>query len=220
MFKSITGQLLDLFLPRRCVGCRRYDTWACESCLAQQRLPQVAGSEWEYISRVCTVGSYNTPFWREAVTALKFSGVRELAWPLGEELAAVAEKLVGVEGMDPVLLPVPLHARRLRERGYNQAQLLAEVVSQVTGWRLYDGLVTRSRCTLPQVRLEDSERAVNVASAFSLSPDPALQRAAAGKAVLIVDDVVTTGATAAAMAGVLQRCNPLSVSVLAIARGR
>ena len=115
-----------------------------------------------------------------------------------------------------VLVPVPLHRSRLFHRRYNQAALLAQAVGQIAGrpW-LLDALVRR-RATASLGEKSATERAVEVAEAFAVKPSRMSH--IAGKRVLLVDDVMTSGATANACAGALLACGVRSVDVLVAAR--
>lgn len=113
-----------------------------------------------------------------------------------------------------VLVPVPLHIRRLRWRGFNQAQLLARHVARQHRLPLDPFSLERARATDPQVELDDDARRRNVAGAFVV-PDPARVR---GRRVLLVDDVYTTGATANECSRTLLRAGARHVDVLVLAR--
>jgi ComF family protein len=114
-----------------------------------------------------------------------------------------------------VLVPIPLARRRLLSRRFNQAQLLAQEVSRRAGKPLDPFVLYRSRSTRPQVGLSRQGRQRNIAGAFKVAPHkfPAV----AGKAIVLIDDVITTGATASAAAAMLKRAGARSVDVLALA---
>jgi ComF family protein len=136
--------------------------------------------------------TWNEPL-RALVHAFKFGGAVELAPPLIDAVLAT-EGFAGVRPPDAIV-PVPLHRVRRRERGYDQAEALARAFALRTGAPLVRGLV-RTRATRQQARLGAAERAANLAGGFRV----ALPAALAGRRVALVDDVVTTGATAAAAA--------------------
>jgi ComF family protein len=134
-----------------------------------------------------------------------------LAGPLG---ALLLERTPLAVGVYDIMLPVPLHVQRLRWRGFNQAQLLARPLAHAAGVRLDPYSLERVRPTRPQVELDEKERRHNVAGAFRvLRP-----KAVAGRRVLLVDDVYTTGATVDECSRVLLRAGAQSVDVLALAR--
>ena len=143
---------------------------------------------------------------------LKFGRRIHLARALAQAIAGNvrAQVAAGLLDMPDTLTPVPLHPRRLAERGFNQAEEIARFVGRELGLPVSSGNCRRVRHTRMQSRLSDDERLSNVAGAFECSgapPRPA-----------IVDDVVTTGATADALAGTLIGAGAEQVQVWAVAR--
>ena len=152
---------------------------------------------------------------RTAIHALKFGGRTALARPLGEVLWQ-AYRRHWPEGDIDVIAPVPLHRRRLRQRGFNQAYLLLGAWRPPAGTVIDRGLLSRTRDTLPQTGLDRDQRRRNIGRAFALGTP----ERAAGRRVLLVDDVLTTGATADACADVLLRGGAVRVDVLTLARAQ
>jgi len=147
---------------------------------------------------------------REALHAFKFHGRRALAAPLGDLIvegwgAALPRDLDAV-------VPVPLAPARERARGFNQAALLAERIAPALGCPVRRRWLTRARLTVPQSELGAEARRANVRGAFRAAP------AAAGHHVVVVDDVLTTGATAAECARALRAAGARAVGVLVVAR--
>lgn len=152
---------------------------------------------------------------RPVVHALKYRGWRAVADPMAARMAAVPLPLE-VEEEVRLLVAVPTSAVRLRERGYNQAVLLAAALASRTGRESRPDLLVRTRSVETQTALHPAERRANVAGAFAV---PADRRSALwGEHVLIVDDVWTTGATALACAAALLEGGARAVSVLTFAR--
>jgi ComF family protein len=147
---------------------------------------------------------------REALHALKFGGKQALARPLAGLMLEQCGALLGPH-VD-ALVPVPLARPRERERGFNQAMLLAGHLASATGLPVRAPWLSRSRGTRPQTELTAGERRANVARAFSASPR------SAGAHVVLVDDIVTTGATVAECARALRAAGARTVGVLAVAR--
>jgi ComF family protein len=112
---------------------------------------------------------------------------------------------------------MPLHVARRRERGYNQATLLARPLARALRIPLHEGALARTRATQPQTRLVHSDRRANVAGAFALV-SPAMTPLLAGKRILLVDDVTTTGATLDAAAVALLAARPVAIYALTVAR--
>ena len=113
------------------------------------------------------------------------------------------------------IAPVPLHSVKFRERGFNQAESLAQRLSAATGIPLHTKLLRRTAATLTQTRLSRDERADNVHRAFAAAPGVALH----GERIVLVDDVFTTGATTNACARALKRAGASEVCVWTVARG-
>jgi competence protein ComFC len=147
---------------------------------------------------------------REAVHGLKYDGLRVLAEPLS---LLMAEAWRRTSWRVDVLVPVPLHERRLRQRGYNQSLLLADALSKHLGVPMEEQLLTRERNTLSQVGLSPEERWLNVGGAFRCHGE-SLQ----GKDILLVDDVFTTGATLEACAQALKKSGSAHVWALTVTR--
>jgi len=149
------------------------------------------------------------------VHALKYGGWTALAEPVAQRIAALSLPR-DVRDEADLVVPVPLSATRLRERGYNQAALIAEALARRTGRRCLSESLVRTRSTRTQTSLHPSERRANVAGAFAVA---APHRAALqGAHVLLVDDVWTTGATAVACTEALIAAGARVVSALTFAR--
>jgi len=151
---------------------------------------------------------------REIIQQYKYNGLRPLSKPLGACLAKTWERL-DAASLD-LVLPVPLHRNRERQRGFNQSALLAASAGKILGIRLGGKDCVRVRDTPPQTGLRGAERRKNVKGAFAV-PYPERIR---GLRVLLVDDVITTGATADACARALQHAGAGGVWVLTLARVR
>jgi ComF family protein len=147
------------------------------------------------------------------IRGFKFLGRRNLAGLLAPLLARVFHDTWTAEEFD-LIVPIPLHARRKRERGYNQSELLARSLAGLVAVPCAKNVLVRTRPTLPQVGLSDARRLENVRGAFRC-PNPVR---AAGKRILLIDDVMTTGATAGSAARALLDAGALRVSILTAAR--
>ncbi len=218
---AVLAALADLVYPaaRECLWCGRPAVRPgrplCPACLddAVRDGPRSAPAGL-VAGRAVAVGSYEGAL-REAVHRLKFSGWTFIVPLLGELLTgAVAQS--GLWTAD-LVVPVPLHPRRLAERGFNQSALLGAAVARSFGASLEGRALVRTRATRSQVELGPDERGRNVRGAFRV-PHPGL---VAGARVLLVDDVLTTGATAGECGRALLDAGAAAVdlAVLAIAGG-
>ena len=226
---KLAGAVVDLLFPMQCAGCRREGSLICDSCAAT--LPRLNKP---YCSFCASPNSLSPCRWcretppaldglrapylfqgtlREAIEVFKYRGVSAAAPELGRLLAAY---LVDYRADNPlpgrVIVPAPLHPRRLRRRGYNQSALLARELAKVTGLDLDEGLLTRTKQAAPQVGASRSQRRENVRDSFACS------RSASGLSVLLVDDVATTGSTLSACAAALKASGAAAVWGLTLAR--
>jgi len=148
------------------------------------------------------------------VHQLKYRGWRTLAAPLGEAMAAV--RLPFDPGApDPLVVPVPTTQRRMRERGYNQAELLARAFAARTGRTVLPAL-RRASAAASQTALQPAARRANVAGSFRVARE--LKAALPGRHLLLVDDVLTTGATTLECGATLVAAGARAISVLTFAR--
>jgi len=222
--RALGTRLLDLALPARCPGCGSEGPPICNACapLLDARLDLPAGIHIGLPSDVpapLLQLEWCAPFSgliRDALHELKYSGEKRLALPLG---AAIARRWRRAGAGGDVLVPVPVHADRARRRGYDQAELIAGAVAKELGLPCA-AILERARATIAQFDLDRTARATNVSGAFRLKPDAPGTRPLAGRWVVLVDDVVTTGATLAACAQPLLDAGAIGVSAVTVARER
>lgn len=230
--------LVELLLPEQCAACGTpagFTPWEATG-------PRVRGLRpWDrpHLCRACAAALFaqprlrvidghgsapDLPVWAAAATssaltsvigAWKYHGVRGLGWPLGRVLAAaapVAEDLSAAPNAPlPVLVPVPLHTARQRQRGFNQAAMIADLAGELTGTAVDHAALRRTRATAQQARLTGTrDREANLAGAF------AARRPADGSRALLVDDLVTAGATVQAAASALRQAGWEVTGVLAL----
>jgi ComF family protein len=223
MLRSLGAALLDLLYPPRCAACGEAGEPFCASC-ADALVPSGEGcprcgrpgrattcgaclAHAPSFEAVQAGGLFGGPL-ADAIHALKYGDRPALARPLGRWLASRVSMPAGA-----LVVAVPLGRRRRLDRGYDQAGRLAEQLARATGTPRLAGALRRVRETPPQVGRSRAARAANVAGAFAADP-----RRVAGLELVLVDDVVTTGATAEAAARALLAAGARRITVVALAR--
>ena len=215
-------RLLDVLLPPACPGCGREGKIVCGACLPHlaRRRDEPAGaplglavSQPAGLVQLEWCCAYSGPA-RACLHALKYDGELRLVEVLAEQMAARWTR-AGVGG--DVLVPVPVHAARLRQRGFDQAVLLARAAGRMLDLPVAAAL-ERAAKTAAQHALSRRARAANVGGAFAVKPSTRDQ--VKGRWVVLIDDVVTTGATFSGCAQALYTAGASAVSGLALARER
>jgi ComF family protein len=217
---------LDLLFPPRCASCKRPGTMLCVDCVLAFEpvtgpLCTICGRplQTEQTCKRCapppSIATIRSAFFfsgsaRAAVHAFKYVRRRELAHPLARAMAQTMPHPAG----DTLLCPVPLHEERWASRGYNQAELLAGALSNEWALEMLpSSALRRTRNTATQVTLNYGERQRNVGGAFAAD-----RTAVEGRAILLVDDVCTTGATLFSCADALVDAGAREVRAVTFAR--
>jgi len=234
--RSAFGLAVDVALPRLCAACREPvgGEGLCPACWAKlsfiappycERLgipfPFDPGPGVLSMEAIADPPAYTRAraavrfddVSRALVHALKYGDRLDLAPMMGRWMAAAGRTLLAEAD---AIVPVPLHWRRQWARRFNQAALLSELVAGASGLPVAHAALKRVKATPQQVGLSQSERALNVQGAFRVLPSG--KAAVAGRRLILVDDVVTTGATVDTCARVLLRAGAARVDVLAFAR--
>lgn len=227
---GLGGRLLDLLFPPRCVNCGKPGAALCADCFGSIKIIQppfclrcsnmlvsadASCSDCRAHPHLITqirAAAWHEGAVREAIHALKYNRRRDVAAPLANLLAPLCLS----RNLKPDLITsVPLHPERQRERGYNQAELLAEQTARI-GRLPYVRLLERTRPTADQVGLNAQERRKNVQEAFRAGTVHTLE----GKHIVLIDDVCTTGATLDACSAALFARGAQAVYGVTAARAR
>lgn len=225
-FRELQQGFVHLFYPTLCEGCRRplvsSEEVLCLNCAAQ--LPETGyhtmpGNQTElcFAGRIPFVRATSYAWFtadgllQHLLHSLKYRGQQKTGVFLGQRFAQNLKETNWAQGID-LIIPVPLHPSRQASRGYNQSMIIAETLGKELGIPASDSILHRSRKTESQTNKTRTERAANMEGAFALTDPSAL----AGKHILIVDDVLTTGATIEACANVLLSTPGVKISIATI----
>ena len=226
MMKTLLNDLLNLFFPRLCLLCQtpliKGEEHICLHC--SNNLPYTHFTDLE-TNAACQLFEGKVPFvaatallrfehggyGQKLIHSLKYHGNKELGYQLGR-MAAIAYQKAGLFDTVDVLLPVPLHPERLKQRGYNQSEWIARGIQSVTGIPVDTTSVSRIKKTESQTRKQVYERQKNVENIFRLNDSEALKN----RHALLVDDVITTGSTFLACAAAIQAVPDIRISFLGI----
>lgn len=216
--------VIETVYPRRCAACGRRGAWVCadcdnelrrftapwcERCGAPVSLVPCRCAELTSSLTVVRSAALDEGWLRIAIRSFKYAGEAARAEHLSDLVVPLVEELPEFDG----LVPVPLHRSRQRRRGYNQAGLLATAVGRASDVPVLDALI-RHRATAQQVGLDADARRANVVDAFAVREGVAV----AGKRLVLVDDVLTTGSTLGQCADTLMTAGAAWVGALTLAR--
>ncbi len=230
----------DIVFPIKCLHCRKEGAFICEKCL--EKIPKnsfqvcpicektiitngdickLCKETWDSpINRLFVVSDYKDKLLSKAIHSFKYNFVSDLADPLGMLIVKTMLHLGSFPAPD-VIIPIPLHNKRLRWRGFNQSELLANIISK----NLLPGIeievlpnaIQRKHFTKPQMKVKNYEaRQENIKDCFVANKD--FYEKIKTKRILLVDDVCTTGSTIGECAKELRKLHPKSISAIVLAR--
>jgi len=208
MFRRLKDFFLDLLFPRQCIGCKKTDTWLCQNCF------QLIKTNYQQVCYICRKESpfgktcpqhlkkprildgllvaahySGNPLLKKTIHTMKYQHHAE---DIAEKLGKLLTKTFLSDSQNIfTLIPIPLHKTRLKERGFNQSQLLCREIKKKLPLTTNYSLLTRTIYTPPQAHTKSrQERHNNLKNAFSLQ-----NKVDSQKTYLLVDDIVTTGTT-------------------------
>ncbi len=236
-FKSISEKIENYLLPSQCAVCGNKGQILCPSCRA--RLPRLAprcpncgqksilglfclscqkATEQYYFDGVMSLSTYENSGLKPALQVLKYQGGQSIGVMLGKMLGRLIsthwrQASADLKDSTPIIIPLPLHPRRERERGYNQALLIAQGVSLITHWPINHGL-RRLSYQSPSAHLNYQERQQQTKFFIYRGSD------LVGRNVILVDDIITTGATVQAASLALKQAGVKKLIIAVIAESR
>ncbi len=234
--QQVSKFVLDIVFPIQCIGCGVYDTYFCDLCLATVKVrkdfecvgckrPVAEGNTCINcrndfkINRLFVAADYNDKLIEKALKLIKYNFIKDILEPLMAIIGIYADNLLSqirfnIFAGNLLLIPVPLHKKRLNWRGFNQADILAEKIAAKYGVELRLNILARTKDSKPQAEIEDKKSRIdNTKDSFECLIN------LNGRNVILVDDVCTTGATLNECAKALTEKGAGKISALVVARG-
>ena len=240
---NLSKFFLDLIFPIKCISCQNFcDEYICQKCHSQIKIEMsdnysciFCDSRTPY-TQIClsclkkkschldlclSPFKYSDPLTRKMIESYKYKFVKDISKSIAELLIEYLKELelkglVEISPKNKILIPIPLHPKRLRWRGFNQAELMSELISQNLGIKTNNSIIKRVRNSNPQAKIQDKgERSQNIKNIFEISSPDILKDAT----VLLIDDVITSGATINECAKALKKAGATKIIGLSFARG-
>ena len=240
--QQIIGLVLDTIFPVVCLGCGSFSTtnrknYLCKPCLRlipiKKDLECIGCRMKSSLGKTCigcrnwsldhlfVVSDYKNKVLQKMIKAFKYRFVVDLAesiYPLVKRYVhfLVKEKHFNILADNPLIIPVPLHYRRFNWRGFNQSEVIGEIIADITNLRTENNTLIRSSVSRPQAEINaKSERLENMTNQFRIFTDKKIK----GRILILVDDVCTTGATLNECAKILKEAGAAKVIGFVVARG-
>lgn len=227
--KKTSEFILDLLFPKKCLGCGEEGTWLCKKC--EDRIVKVTSFSCPRCNRLIEKGKfcstcrpytdltgvkvaayYDQGPLKEVIHSYKYECIFELHKFLSDLLVNCL--LENPPPKNSLVIPVPLHKKRERQRGFNQSEILARDISLELNLEMKNNVLVRYRSTTPQIELSGDKRRKNVCGVFRCVD----QKTVLGKTIILVDDVATTCATLEECAKALRTCGARQIWGLVVAR--
>jgi len=214
---NLKNFLINLLFPIICRGCNREGEWLCSDCFKKLKFPgPLVNLETPYLDKLYLAGDYQDELLASLIKNFKFKSLPAIGEYLGRFLALFWQGpawTLAAEKDNIIVIPIPLSKKRERQRGFNQAEILAKILSTDFDYHLNLNL-RRKGHQRPQSSLSEKRRALNVREAFYWQGEELFNQI-----VILVDDVVTTGATLNEAARIIKSIGAKKVYGLALAKG-
>lgn len=222
-FKHLLKSIIQLVFPIECINCGAEQSWLCADCQAALPFNGKPLTSPPPLDLLLVATEYQHPVIETLIHLLKYQGVHGCATPLSDIVTDYMRRIdkkvladILYRTQDTIIVPVPLHTKRQRDRGFNQSALLAQLVARQLKLPYRDDMLRRIRWTTPQATLTKAERELNLQGAFALRgsfKNPP-------KNVILIDDVATTASTLCGCAAVLKKHGVQQVIGLVVASDR
>lgn len=215
--QKIWVAILDFFFPPECLGCGKEDFWICPDC-RQKIKPDVhrLSAKTKHIQTVWALTDYHVPITEKTIRKLKFGFCKNILKDLSPFLKETVSHIPPPS--NAVFCPVPLHLFRKNERGFNQAQAIAEVFADTSESPVVE-LLKRTRNTRPQTKLDGENRRKNLQNAFAIKKRTP-SSVTLSTPIILVDDVTTTFSTLEECAKTLKKAGYKNIFAMVIARSQ
>ncbi|PKL72092.1 ComF family protein [Candidatus Kuenenbacteria bacterium HGW-Kuenenbacteria-1] len=237
IFKKIKKNIdffLDLLFPIECIGCQKEDIWLCEECFKKINLnlknfcpfcgkPARMGCICQQclsrspLKNIFIASFYKEELLKKVIHTFKYKYIRDLAKPLGKIIInfLYQSKLNLLFDNSYFLVPISLHRKRLFERGFNQSELLVQIISREFKIPILNNVLKRRRNTKSQTKLKEKERRKNMKNVFICCQPEIIKN----KNIILFDDILTTGSTLKEAARVLKKAGAKEIIGLILAKG-
>ncbi len=218
---GLLNTILDIVFPVNCVSCGKNGENLCLACLKSSPTADRESAEW-----IFPLFDYRHPPIKKSIWLLKYKGRKKLTEVFAEVLYGyILQELADLKIMqnfdEALLIPVPIDKKRLRERGFNQAELICRELEKIdsrVNFKIKNNILIKIKDTGHQARIENrSERLKNIVDSFGLKDEKQSIEEIKGKNIILIDDVTTTGATLAEARKVLRQAGARKVIAFTIA---
>lgn len=200
--------IFDIIFPIQCLNCNQEETWLCKKCLDAIKV-----SNKKYCNILITA-DYNNPILKKAIHVFKYQFIKDLGKPLAK-LIINRIKNQDLRIKNYILIPMPLHKKRLKWRGFNQAEILANHIAEYFNLTVINNALAKIKHTKPQMQIKNEKlRKQNIIKAFQcIKPD-----LIKNKKIILIDDVCTTSATLSECKNILLKSEAKQVLGLVLAK--
>ena len=216
MWKTI----FELFFPITCLRCNKPGSLICPSCFRKIPLHKKDSSKSNQtdLDKLVIATYYNNPLVKQMIYRYKYDFIKDLSKPLAKLMIKQLNNSLDLRPEDSLLIPIPLHKKRLKWRGFNQAHLLCLEIGQGLNMLTSDKVLLRVKHSQPQMSIKSSKkRKENIKQVFQINPS--FKSDVNNKTIILIDDVSTSGATLEEAAKTLKELRPKQIWGLVIAQG-
>jgi len=218
MWKTI----INLLFPIYCLGCEQEGKFICSSCFEKIKMNEkYYFDKADILKKTLVVGYNDDELLKQMIYRYKYNFIKDLSNPLGQLMINKLIKDIKKNNLkNLILIPIPLHPKRLRWRGFNQAELLSEEISKELNIPVINNLLIRVKNNLPQAKIQKAfQRRQNVYNVFDLNKDHSFEKEFKNKTIVLVDDISTTSATLKEAARILNILKPKQIWGLVLTKG-